>query len=222
MDEPNIPQWVTDRLSHVLPTLSEYFPSDSLVMGGGTVLQARWNHRISTDIDLFADSHTFQRVISTSASNLEQGLYRIVRLDSKRSWVEANTIYCEIEGTELTVMPTDVLTFGDSGYVVPNTTVKTEISAAILHKKIRGRMIGGGEYEIRDLYDLYMAIERDPESLQQAIQAIPRRSLLHITAMLQSLPVHWFDETTTPLIGVEDPPSPRTLIQKLIQCFEEM
>ncbi len=39
-------------VARVALTLLELFGSDGLVLGGGTVLAARWKHRVSADIDL--------------------------------------------------------------------------------------------------------------------------------------------------------------------------
>ncbi|MCY4128853.1 MAG: nucleotidyl transferase AbiEii/AbiGii toxin family protein [Gammaproteobacteria bacterium] len=215
MDEENVPEWVVRRLSAVLPVLVRYFPEESLAMGGGTILQARWNHRISTDIDLFTATDVFNSVIRTSAAEMERDLYRISAVNTHRSWVDLSTIYCDVEGTELTVMPSDPLVFEVCDRVVPSTRVKTEASALILNKKIVGRMIGGGAYEIRDIFDLYTAINKDRAALREAIRPIPQRSRDEVSAMLRSLPDRWFRETTKPLRGVANQPSYNTMIDAI-------
>ena len=40
-------------LARVASTLVSWLGTDSIVLGGGTVLAARWNHRVSADIDPF-------------------------------------------------------------------------------------------------------------------------------------------------------------------------
>lgn len=220
MDEPNIPEWVTTRLDALLPALHKYFPTDALAIGGGTVLQARWKHRISTDIDLFVSTETFHSVIGKFSEQIESDLYRVHGVDQERSWVEFNVVYCEIEGIELTVMPSGSFVSQASGNVIRGTSVKTESTATILNKKLVGRMVQGEAFEIRDLFDLYTAIQRDRRALEEAIRPIPRRTIDSIASMLQSLPSSWFEETTKPLIGVESPVSPDVMIEKLVHEFD--
>lgn len=220
MDEPNIPEWVTAKLDVVLPVLHEFFPVDSLMMGGGTVLQARWCHRVSTDIDLFTSTTIFNSVIGASSVRLESALYEIPEVNRERSWVETNVVYCEVEGVELTVMPSDSLVSEESARVIHGTTIKTESTSTILNKKLVGRMIQGDAFEIRDLFDLYIAIQKDPRALRAAIRPIPPRSMDSIESMLLSLPSTWFEDTTKPLLGVENPPSSDDMIENLIQEFD--
>ena len=40
-------------LARVAPLFSSWLGEEGCVLGGGTVLAARWQHRVSTDIDLF-------------------------------------------------------------------------------------------------------------------------------------------------------------------------
>ncbi|MCY3857845.1 MAG: hypothetical protein OXG25_02930 [Gammaproteobacteria bacterium] len=219
MEEPNISTWVTDRLSVVLPVLRRYFREEQLSLGGGTVLQARWNHRISTVIDLFADHQRFGSVIAEFSSQLEQDLYNIPAVNPDHSWVDLNTVYCELDGTELTVMPTSVRINEESGYVVPTTLVKTETTATILHKKVAARMVEAGACEIRDVFDLYTAIARDRDALNKAIRLIPQISLDRVSAMMKSRPTSWYEDTTRPLVSVDPIPNVREMVDQLAEVF---
>ena len=219
MDEPNMPPWVAAPIGSVLPVLSSYFAIDSLSIGGGTILQARWNHRISTDIDLFANRPIFLSIIGESSEELEAELYQVPRLDASRSFVDANVIYCEIDGIELTVLPSDLNSIEDSGRFFPSTELKTESTSTILHKKILGRMIGDAAFEVRDLFDVYTALNVDRESLHKALRPIPQRSLNSISAMLEVLPDDWLEQSTKPLKGVDELPKMRLLIEVLQRAF---
>ncbi len=219
MDEPNVPSWVADRLCAVLPALTKFFQEDLLSLGGGTVLQARWSHRTSTDIALFTDQQLFNSVIGTSASQLEHDLYRIEEVERDSSWVDVSTVYCEVDGTELTLMPSNLLINEASGFVVPSTRIKTESTATILHKKVAARFVGAGACEIRDIFDLYTAISQDPEALAEAIRPIPQRSLDRVSATMKSRPESWYHETTKPLIGVEQLPDVSEMINRVADVF---
>lgn len=63
-------------LARVAPLLSNWLGEGGCVLGGGTVLAARWRHRVSTDIDLFTDHQRYRGAIfrrrDEAATALEQ------------------------------------------------------------------------------------------------------------------------------------------------------
>ena len=63
MDGPNFPTHLANLVQRIEPSLIQYFSPCSLRMGGGTVLQARWSHRESTDVDLFVEPQTYNTVM---------------------------------------------------------------------------------------------------------------------------------------------------------------
>ena len=220
LDEPNVPSWVVDALTLVLPAFNKFIREDSLSMGGGTVLQARWQHRESTDIDLFLSSAEFNSVIRESRESLEKAIYEIPGISLERSWVATNAVYCDVNGRELTLLPSDSLIDDTSGRAVPNTRVNTEATATILFKKVQKRMLEGGAFEIRDLFDLYTSIQRDPEALNHVLKFLSRSDLEVVSVTLRSLPTSWFTESTKPLICAIEPPSVAHMIEELIRNFE--
>ena len=220
-DEPNIPEWAINRLEAVLPVLSRYFPNDSLAIGGGTILQARWEHRISTDLDLFSPHKNFHDVVQTKASQMEPELCTIPGVDATKTWVEASSISCVVDGVELTVLPAESLDHEDSGCVVPGTTLFTETTTAILYKKMLLRMLAGGAYEARDIFDLYTAIEKDPEALRRAINLIPQHSLNNIAVTLDFLPDSWYRDQTKPVIGATNTVPQSSMINELIRALSQ-
>ena len=220
LDEPSVPSWVVDALTLVLPAFNKFIREDSLSMGGGTVLQARWQHRESTDIDLFLSSAEFNSVIRESRESLEKAIYEIPGISLERSWVATNVVYCDVNGRELTLLPSDSLIDDTSGRAVPNTRVNTEATATILFKKVQKRMIEGGAFEIRDLFDLYTSIERDPEALNHVLKFISRSDLEVLVTTLRRLPDQWFAETTQPLKGVRETRSTSQMIERLANYFE--
>jgi len=61
--EPNIPKAILAKAQRLAPVLGDYFPKGSIKMGSGTILQARWQHRISTDADFFVFPQEFNKVV---------------------------------------------------------------------------------------------------------------------------------------------------------------
>lgn len=219
-EEPNLRRDIVERIRLVEPTLHRFFPRGSLKMGGGTILQARWSHRHSIDIDLFAYTREYNETISSRGSELEKALYSIKGVNPEKSWVELSTVYCEVNGVELTVMPSDPLIREDSGFNVSDTSIETETTQTILSKKIVNRMIEGGSFEIRDIFDIHTAISIDPESLTRAVTIIPENHLRGIVTLMKSLPETWFSETERPLLGVDQPVSQTHLVSRVCSYFE--
>ena len=67
---PGALQAVIQTVEHAV---GRFFPNQTLCMGGGTVLQARWQHRLSSDIDLFCAPLPYRETIHASGEGLEHG-----------------------------------------------------------------------------------------------------------------------------------------------------
>lgn len=70
-EEARLPEAILRNVQKIAPVLEAYFPRGSLKMGGGTVLQARWRHSVSTDADLFAFPQAFNKVVAERGEILE-------------------------------------------------------------------------------------------------------------------------------------------------------
>ena len=65
-------------LARIAPTLTEWLGPGGCVLGGGTVLAARWQHRVSTDIDLFTDLERYQEAIVSQREMVVDALTSLV------------------------------------------------------------------------------------------------------------------------------------------------
>ncbi len=218
--EPNIPKAILAKAQRLAPVFEDYFPKGSIKMGGGTILQARWQHRISTDADFFVFPQEFNKVVGERGGELESSIYALSGVNTHRSWVELTAIYCEMDGIELTVMPSEPLFRESSGHVVPGTGIETETSATILSKKIIHRMVQAGSVEVRDLYDVFASISFDSHALERALAPIRAEQLAEIVALLKVVPESWLADTTKPLIGVDSPPSHSELALKVCDFLQ--
>lgn len=75
---PEGPQCI---LRQALPILLEFISSEPMTLGGGTALAARWQHRVSLDIDLFVDPAVFEESVYRRQAEFED---RIGELGSVR------------------------------------------------------------------------------------------------------------------------------------------
>ena len=65
-------------LARVAPALLRLLGPDGLVLGGGTVLAARWQHRVSTDIDLFIEAERYRDRVASRRDEVVATLSRLV------------------------------------------------------------------------------------------------------------------------------------------------
>ena len=144
-------------------------PLDDLVLGGGTVLAARWQHRLSTDLDLFMDQKAFARMYQRAGRFRPRLASRFDAADLGRdhfgarsgdAHITISTAWC---GALLTVRER-------SGEAIAGIALET--SEAILVRKLAGRMVGFGTFTERDLYDLAAADRHDPHALDAAFGAL--------------------------------------------------
>lgn len=167
-----LPPHLLSSLTWFVEFLDQWLDRNSLVLGGGTVLAARWNHRYSTDIDLFMNQALYRDVINSGNwRNIGRQLNKL----ETQSVVKDVRVYPA--GFSLVTRTGPVSLFGTSTLTQKaitselecTTGIATESSAEILIKKIRARMINNTEYVARDLYDVVVAYMTDRRALNDAL-----------------------------------------------------
>lgn len=147
-----------DSISAAGVTLSDWS------FGGGTVLMRRHRHRVSKDIDIFVPDPQYLGYLSP-------------RLNTRAESLTQN--YIEQAGSLKLFFPEGEIDFVVSGYLTKRPTVGEELfgrtvlvetSAEIIAKKVRHR---GVEFTARDIFDLAVVAEKEPQALQQI------KSVLH-------------------------------------------
>ena len=170
-------------------------------LGGGTALAMRWQHRHSTDVDLFVDPAAYARLFEAeqqfgadldrqtdSARHIaiEPGFARIVLAD----------------GGEVSLSPSLSLTAVPlSTDTVRGTRVPLETTAEILAKKLRYYMIQNVQIVPRVLYDIAFARRRDPDALQTALSTLNEDHIHDIDAELSYLRPGWIERHHESLIA---------------------
>ena len=83
-------------LARVAPTLVGWLGPGGCVLGGGTVLAARWRHRVSTDIDLFTDHQRFTERVASRREEIAAVLEALVAdagegaVEVERGWLRVH------------------------------------------------------------------------------------------------------------------------------------
>jgi hypothetical protein len=133
--------------------------------GGGTVLMLRHGHRLSKDIDIFVPDPQYLGFVSPRLSDAAErvstdyvegpGYVKLLRPEGEIDFVAS---------PNLTAQPYDEWT-------LLGRAVKVETSAEIVAKKLWHR---GDRATARDLFDLSLVIEREPDALTTAAPYLVR------------------------------------------------
>ena len=180
-------------LARVAPSLVAWLGRDGCVLGGGTVLAARWCHHISTDIDLFTDRERYTERVANRREEVTAALEALVAeagegaVEVERGWLRVH--FPEGPAAVLTIPRPTVR----DAYVqyVQGTEIPTESTAEILARKLQSRILDLGVFTDRDLYDLLVAGERDPEALRRVLASITKAERAAIASELGALPRSW-------------------------------
>lgn len=143
-------------------------------LGGGTVLMLRHQHRISKDIDIFVPDPQYLGYVSPRLSDVAEavtpdyvegpGYIKLLRPEGEIDFVAS---------PNLTSHPYEE-------WKLLGRQVKVETSAEIVAKKLWHR---GDQATARDLFDLALVIEREPQALAGAAPYLTR----HRDAFLQQI-----------------------------------
>lgn len=180
-------------LARIAPLFSAWLGADGCVLGGGTVLAARWQHRVSTDIDLFTGHERYQDAIMRRRNDVTATLEGLVAeagegaVEVERGWLRVH--FPEGPAALMTIpRPTIRDAFPES---VEGTRIPTESTAEILARKLQSRILELGVFTDRDLYDLLVAQRRDPDALRRVLTSVTDSERATIASELRSLPPHW-------------------------------
>jgi len=150
-------------LARVAPALLQIGVEAALMIGGGTALAARWNHRRSTDIDMVMAPESFR----TAAAPLARLLKEVpgAQIRQGRGWL--NGILPE---GDVSITTAEAL-LADDGPLDRESVfgLALEPTAQILARKLQYRMWGNGEFVARDLYDLCSGAVRNPHAVERAL-----------------------------------------------------
>jgi hypothetical protein len=159
MDDPRLTLWET-LFRHALDIIDEAARAGHRLgdwtFGGGTVLMRRYHHRVSKDVDIFVPDPQWLGYLTPRLNPVAE---------------EMTGEYVEQAGLLKLYFPQGELDFVVAAPLTPSPwlpepimgrRIRVESSAEIVAKKLKHR---GAELKARDLFDLAVVIEREPESL---------------------------------------------------------
>ena len=200
MAKLDLPTGPAELLEAVRVPLGHHLGGDrELHLGGGTALAARWQHRHSTDVDLFVNASAYKGLRESEQE---------FRADLASHTAGFRGITVELwhariflaDGGEVTVSTSRPITpVPVSGDTVRGTKVPLETTAEILAKKLHYRMIQNGDIVPRDLYDIAVARQQAPAELETALSTLNEGDLHDIIGELRLLGPGWMKRHHQPL-----------------------
>ena len=200
MSDESIPGIQGVVAAQMFEKLTSFIPPQHLSFGGGTVLAARWKHRVSVDVDLFCEPTTYGRLTPVQRAGIEKAIKEIAGCAPSQTWCEDIATYTEIRGIEATVLPGIIVIEPSKPTTLDGTRLTLQSSAQILYGKIAWRMYEGGEIAVRDTYDLACARMHDPQALAQARSHASPRVLATVSEIIMQLPEGWSADSDKALI----------------------
>ena len=187
--------FLEERLSQIVPSGRHWW------LGGGTVLAAQWQHRISTDVDIFLPANSGISAIAPQWDRtFTDGMKRLgaTRLDVQPKSLKFAFPEGRVEITALDPIPLidafQATVDGSDIWVLPNV--------CILSGKLEGR---GMTLPPRDVFDICVAAEKDPRALQGAVNHLHEQTRAAIVAGLQAGLDHFRKDVTQSILGSDQP-----------------
>lgn len=181
--EFSIPPPANEIMERMAPVILQLCPGEKFVLGGGTALAARWQHRRSTDIDLFMEASDFQALYGQLETSLDKATDLLTWHDGP-GWCRGS--FAEGEFSMATTPPLLKRDRGEVRDVIGKWGITLEYPDEILAKKLRLRIYGNGEFVIRDCYDLVTAAEEYPDVFKQALDVLTERQRIEIANELRT------------------------------------
>jgi len=165
-----------DLLPHALSIIEDIqrhgTPNPFWTFGGGTVLMFRYGHRLSKDIDIFVPDPQYLGFVTPRLSDVAAAVTSQY-VEDQSSSVKLIRPEGEIDfvaSPNLTETPFEIWNIGDQH-------IRVETAAEIVAKKLWHR---GDRATARDLFDLSVVIEREPEELIKASKFLKKHAQLFI------------------------------------------
>ena len=160
-----------EAIEPAIDMLGRWFHLGGVIIGGGTALEARWHHRRSTDLDLFAPVPYLSSLMKVPRDQIDRELQdRAAPSLQVNASVGATHVQCLVAGVPVSLSGTrGFWTEDHDPCVEASTGVPLAASADILLRKMQGRTLAQGRAVARDAYDFVVAQALDPVSFRDAI-----------------------------------------------------
>ena len=210
------PQRIFDA---VLPLILEFVQPEHLLLGGGTALAARWQHRDSFDIDLFTSHTTFAQSIYRQSVRFKTRFEALPSARIATIGPEGCSLYL-VEGRVDIVSALPQTDRERSEAYTGDPRISLETSLEILAKKLHRRIISSGSIVPRDLYDMAVARFLEPETMDAAWSAGAVMDPDVLIAALSSFSPGWMEHHEDPVVNPRYPALRDIAVQDMLDDVE--
>jgi predicted nucleotidyltransferase component of viral defense system len=161
-----------DLLPHALSIIEDIknhgTPDPFWTFGGGTVLMFRYQHRLSKDIDIFVPDPQYLGFVTPRLSDVAAAV--------SADYVEDQSSYVKLirpEGEIDFVASPNLIEAPFEIWNIDGQHIRVETAVEIVAKKLWHR---GHRATARDLFDLSLVIEREPEALAKAAKFLRKNA----------------------------------------------
>jgi len=146
------------------------FPPPDIVMGGGTVLMFRFEHRLSRDIDFFLHDVQWVTLLTPRLNDLAAAMVKnyVEQANSIKLMLRHGDIDFVVAGAVTDTIPVEKLEFMGRTFLL-------EPTEEILAKKLFHRAV---LFQGRDVFDMAAAIEFDKLSAANAVRAAGSKAVI--------------------------------------------
>ena len=218
METISLPSRLRSPFIGLANAILRVFPEAVVAMGGGSLLEARWDHRVSTDLDLFVSPQNLAKTFDGHQGSLYPRLAAAM-MDAGVSINAANRVQCR-ERVSLTGACSDGTpwSLAEMHYMNPNhplldsvegTGVRAAGVTEIFMGKIAGRAYTADgstagisrPIPIRDCYDICICAALAPDLLRGIFDALPHAARTRIATNFRTAPKDLHMRDARPVIS---------------------
>ena len=185
-------------LEEVAAWFWDLFPKRRVVMGGGTVLAARWRHRRSTDVDLFYDGNdVFERLDRAALRNVADDLIASRKV-TELQLLDNALMLRTASGWKLSLFPDQTVT---GSPLQPNEEVmglRVHTTLEILRRKMHSRIFFSMVFKQRDFHDFAVCALEEPDVARALLGGLKSYRSRGLADVLEDEPEGFRDD---PLLG---------------------
>lgn len=211
-----LPEGSRKIFEEVVPLILEFVPPEELLLGDGTALATRWQHRDSFDIDLFTSQATFTAAIYDQCARFEARVEELPLSRIATVGTEGCTVYCEHGRVEIVACHPQTKR-NRSGDHTNEPVIALETNLEILAKKLHRRILTHGRIVPRDLYDMAVARRLEPETMEEAWSAGQVRDPAVLVAALSSFSPGWMERHEEPVVNARYPELRDNAVQDMLE-----
>lgn len=211
-----LPEGPRKIFEEVVPLILEFVPPEELLLGGGTALATRWQHRDSFDIDLFTSQATFTAAIYDQCARFEARVEELPLSRISTVSTEGCTIYCEHGRVEVVACHPQTKR-SRSRDRTSDPVIALETNLEILAKKLHRRILSHGRIVPRDLYDMAVARHLERETMEEAWSAGQVRDPAVLFAALSSFSPGWMERHEEPVVNARYPELRDNAVQDMLE-----